>query len=85
MNKFVERFDQALRILNKIVAVAKVITAPIWFPASLILKGLILLLPLFLLGMTSGCTSVSNHFDKSPCACEFRPLNTTKVEGSHHA
>lgn len=38
-----------------------------------------MLLALFIVGWISGCSSVSNHFDKSPCACDFKPLNTSQM------
>jgi hypothetical protein len=85
MNKFAKRSDQALRILTRIFAVVKVVTAPFWFIPWMVLKGLVVLLPLLLLGFLSGCTSTSNHFDKSPCACEFRPLNTIDLGGNRRA
>jgi hypothetical protein len=35
----------------------------------------------FLMALTTGCASTSSKFDKSPCACEFKELNT----GSHRS
>jgi hypothetical protein len=82
---FARRFDQAVKIFDKSLVVAKVITAPVWIPLWIMMKILAVLLPLLVLGFLSGCTSTSNHFDKSPCACEFRPLNTAEVEDRSHA
>jgi hypothetical protein len=44
-------------------------------------KGWRLLAVLFLMALTTGCASTSSKFDKSPCACEFKELNT----GSHRS
>lgn len=72
---------KVLKILFKLV---KIITAPFWLPSWVTLwllrKGWRLLLLAFVVGAAAGCSSVSNKFDKSPCACEFRPLNTIDLK-----
>lgn len=44
-----------------------------------------LLLAMFIAGSIAGCSTVSNRFDKSPCACDFKPLNTINVQEMGHA
>lgn len=40
---------------------------------------------LFMLAAVTGCTSNSNTFDKSPCACDFKPANTGDFKDEYHA
>jgi len=68
----------ALKVIRAVVFTVKLITAPFWFTAWIGWKVFLFLLPLFLAAMISGCASSSSHFDKSPCACDFRPLNQGK-------
>lgn len=30
---------------------------------------------LLVVALTTSCSSTSNHFEKSPCACDFRSIN----------
>ncbi|AET95623.1 hypothetical protein BG60_18450 [Caballeronia zhejiangensis] len=39
-------------------------------------KGWRLVAVLFVISLMSGCANSSNKFDKSPCACNFQPINT---------
>lgn len=39
-------------------------------------KGWRLSAVLFLASLITGCASTSNKLDESPCACEFKNLNT---------
>jgi hypothetical protein len=47
-----------------------------WPLLKLVKRGWKLLAVLFLMALVGGCASTSNKFDKSPCACEFKSLNT---------
>ncbi len=47
-----------------------------WLLLKLAKRGWKLLAVLFLMALVGGCASTSNKFDKSPCACEFKSLNT---------
>ena len=38
-----------------------------------------------LIALASGCTSMSNQFDRSPCACNLEDLNTGSYEGTRNA
>lgn len=40
---------------------------------------------LCLAAFITGCAGTSNHFDKSPCACDFQNINTGNYEGKIHA
>ncbi|SAL75425.1 hypothetical protein AWB67_04758 [Caballeronia terrestris] len=48
-------------------------------------KGWRLFAVLVLAALITGCTSASNKFDKSPCACEFELLNTGTDGGKDDA
>ncbi|SEB26329.1 hypothetical protein [Variovorax sp. YR216] len=78
-----------MSLLKNLFTLVKIITAPFWLPSWLTLwllrKGWRLLLLAFVVSAASGCTSLSNKFDKSPCACDFRPLNTIALESTDHA
>jgi hypothetical protein len=67
--------------MKYVLLVLKIITAPIWIPLWLMKKGGRLLTVLFLGAILGGCVSMSNGFDKSPCACDFKPLNTSNYGG----
>ncbi|CEJ49018.1 hypothetical protein ABVB18_19720 [Xanthomonas citri pv. mangiferaeindicae] len=47
-----------------------------WPLLKLIQKGWRLFAVLFFAALISGCASTSNKFNKSPCACDFKQLNT---------
>ncbi|MET3148743.1 UNVERIFIED_ORG: hypothetical protein ABIB63_004603 [Xanthomonas axonopodis] len=44
--------------------------------AKLAKKGWRLFAVLFFAALVTGCASTSNTFDKSPCACGFKNINT---------
>jgi hypothetical protein len=71
-------------ILKALLAMFLVLTAPIWVPFWLIAKFWRVFALLFLVGWLAGCTSTSNRFDKSPCACEFRLLDGSDASGATH-
>lgn len=48
-------------------------------------KGWRLFAVLFFVALITGCSSTSNRFDKSPCACDFEQLNTGNYEGKGNA
>lgn len=50
-----------------------ILTAPIF---RFLIKSKGYLLILVLLGLIQGCTTTSSKFEKSPCACNFHPLNS---------
>ena len=58
----------------------KILTFPVWGPVWLsfwlLRKGWRLLLILLFVDAIGGCGGMSNKIEKSPCACDFRPLNT---------
>ena len=62
--------------MKHIIPVLKFVTAPAWVPLWMMKKGGRVLAMLVVAALLSGCASTSNKFDKSPCACDFKPLNT---------
>ncbi|WP_430504821.1 hypothetical protein [Ralstonia pseudosolanacearum] len=48
----------------------------LWPMGKLAKKGWRFLAVLFFAALVTGCASSSNKFDKSPCACDFKPINT---------
>lgn len=42
------------------------------------------LLSLIFLGLLGGCASNLNSFDKSPCVCDFEPINLTSIVEINH-
>lgn len=56
-----------------------------WPMAWLARKLWRLFLLLALAALIGGCASTSNKFDKSPCACDFTPLNMVTLGGKSHA
>ncbi|KUF37523.1 hypothetical protein [Xanthomonas phaseoli] len=48
----------------------------LWPMAKLAKKGWRLFAVLFFAALVTGCASTSNTFDKSPCACGFKNINT---------
>ncbi|CCF70653.1 hypothetical protein CAI18_12385 [Xanthomonas citri pv. punicae] len=47
-----------------------------WPLLKVVQKGWRLFAMLFLAALITGCASTSNKFDKSPCACDFKNINT---------
>lgn len=37
-----------------------------------------------LLAILAGCAHASNKFPKSPCACDFKPLNSQNDDATAH-
>ncbi|SAK79343.1 hypothetical protein AWB79_05022 [Caballeronia hypogeia] len=48
-----------------------------WPLLKVLQKGWRLFVVLLFVALATGCTSTSNKFDKSPCACAFQNLNTS--------
>ncbi len=48
----------------------------LWPLYKIVQKGWRVWVVLFFAALITGCASTSNKFDKSPCACDFTPLNT---------
>ena len=48
----------------------------IWPVLKVLQKGWRLLVFLFFAALINGCASTSNKFGKSPCACDFKNINT---------
>ena len=71
--------------MKYIILVLKIVTAPAWVPLWMMKKGGRLFMMLVLAALLSGCASTSNKFDKSPCACDFKPLNTGNEGSNVHA
>ncbi|MEN9119152.1 hypothetical protein [Xanthomonas euvesicatoria] len=57
----------------------------LWPMAKLVKKGWRLFAVLFFAALVTGCASTSNKFDKSPCACDFKQLNTGNFGGKANA
>lgn len=47
-----------------------------WLLLKIVQMGWRLFAVLFFASLITGCATTSNKFDKSPCACAFRQLNT---------
>lgn len=62
--------------MKQVILVLKFVTAPAWMPLWLMKKGGRFFAVLVLGAVLAGCASTSNKFDKSPCACDFKQLNT---------
>ncbi|AMV09396.1 hypothetical protein AC028_21510 (plasmid) [Xanthomonas citri pv. aurantifolii] len=62
--------------MKQVLMFLKVVTAPAWVPLWLMKKGVRLFAVLVLGAVLAGCATTSNQFDKSPCACDFKQLNT---------
>jgi len=57
----------------------------LWLVVKLARKGWRLFLALCLAALISGCAGTSNKIDKSPCACDFKPLNMGNFRGEANA
>jgi len=57
----------------------------LWLTPRLVRKGWHLFVALCFAALISGCASTSSQFDKSPCACNFTPLNTGNFRGEANA
>jgi hypothetical protein len=57
----------------------------LWAMAKLANKGWRVLAVLVAVSLIGGCANSSNKFDKSPCACEFTPINTGDYGSRIHA
>ncbi|WP_175983228.1 hypothetical protein [Caballeronia zhejiangensis] len=57
----------------------------LWPMAKLLKKGWRLLALLVAVALVGGCANSSNKFEKSPCACEFAPINTGDYGSKTHA
>lgn len=62
--------------MKLVIFFLKVFTAPAWIPLWMMQKGSRLFALLVVGAVLSGCATTSNKFKKSPCACEFKQLNT---------
>ncbi|MDM0015048.1 hypothetical protein QTH87_21565 [Variovorax sp. J22P168] len=70
--------------MKTLFIICAVLTGPLWIPFWLLAKSWKFFALLFLFGWLAGCSSTSNRFDRSPCACEFHQLeNTTTKETDH--
>lgn len=47
----------------------------LWLTWKVVRKVWRVLVAALFISLASGCTSMSNQFDKSPCACNFEDLN----------
>lgn len=75
--------------MKYLILTIKIITAPWWFPIWLpfwlLKKTWRFLLLAFFVSLIDGCAVHSNRFEKSPCACDFQPINNEYHRGVHHA
>jgi hypothetical protein len=72
-------------MMKYIPLVLKVLTAPIWIPFWAMKKSWRLIVVLIFGSVIAGCASNSANFDKSPCACDFKQINTGNYVGSDDA
>ncbi|WP_371885132.1 hypothetical protein [Caballeronia sp. S22] len=56
-----------------------------WTMARLVKKRWRLLALLVTVSLVGGCANSSNKLEKSPCACEFAPINTGDYGSKTHA
>lgn len=63
----------------------KIVFVPVWIPYWLLMKCWKVLILLFIGSMIGGCASNSAKLDMSPCACDFKPVNTEHDKGKNHA
>lgn len=78
-------YQLILLIFLRIIKWIFMIICPVWLVCNLIRKYFKVFALLWLCGLISGCTSNSNTFSKSPCACEFKPINTENTGVDRHA
>lgn len=57
----------------------------LWLTWKVVRKVWRVLAAALIIALASGCTHMSNQFDKSPCACNFEDLNTGSFEGIRNA
>jgi hypothetical protein len=55
--------------------ILKIIIAPVRIPIEVLWKFRGVLALTFLAGSLNGCASKAPNMPKSPCACDFRPIN----------
>ena len=63
----------------------KIAFAPVWIPFWIIKKGWRLFAVLLFGALIAGCAINSAKLNKSPCACDFQPLNHADYVGEQHA
>jgi preprotein translocase subunit SecF len=63
--------------MKTFLLILKVVTFPVWIHFWLIAKLWRVFALVLFVGLIAGCTSTSNKFDRSPCACDFQPLNSS--------
>lgn len=56
-----------------------------WPFFKVVQKGWRLFAVLFFAALVTGCASTSSKFDKSPCACDFKQINTGNFGGKDNA
>lgn len=57
----------------------------LWPMAALARRGWRLFAALLFVALVTGCAGTSNKFETSPCACDFKPLNTGNFGGKTNA
>ena len=73
------------RKILKILALLPALLFFLWPMTKLAKKGWRLLAVLVAVALIGGCANSSSKFDKSPCACEFTPINTDDYGNTPHA
>lgn len=66
--------------MNIVFMLLLILTAPIWVPFWLLSKVWKVLAILFLGVLSTGCVHNSAKFQKSPCACQYEPVNVSSVD-----
>lgn len=54
--------------------IIKILTVPAWGPLWLFYRFGKFMLLLVIVSAASGCVTNTGKFDKSPCACDFKPF-----------
>lgn len=66
--------------MNELIAFTPLVT--ILLPVWLLLRKLRrVITPILLIGLLGSCASLSNEFEKSPCACSFERINASAQGG----
>ncbi|MGO4395875.1 hypothetical protein AB4Z46_31425 [Variovorax sp. M-6] len=71
--------------MKTFILILKIVTFPVWIHFWLIAKLWRVFAAVLFIGLIAGCTSTSNKFERSPCACEFQRIDNSSLGERNHA